>query len=266
MDMAIWPDDRIPLPLAALRLPATLDLLVLAPHPDDFDAIAASLRFLRDRGNRLEVAVATSGASGVESGFGGTTTAGERSALRELEQQASCRLFGLPEDRLRFLRLHEDLDGHPLHCRDNLRLVASCLRDHRPGLVFLPHWHDPNEGHQRTYALFRQSVEEEKLSLAACLNQDPKTLAMRRDLYFAFGPETAAWKGELLRLHQSQQQRNLRQRGYGLDERILRVNRRAAETLALHEPYAEVFELEIYSRGNAVAGTLEKLNTQYEEL
>lgn len=242
-----------PLSLRALQVPPGLRLVVLAPHPDDFDAIGASLRFFRDNGNRINLAVVTSGASGVEDGFAGAVTKRAKAALREIEQQASCRLFGLAESQLTFLRLAEDEGGHPVENHANLQCVHSYLAAQKPDLVFLPHWNDPNEGHQRTYALFRESVREEKSSLAACLNQDPKTVAMRHDLYFTFGPEAAVWKGELLRAHKSQHQRNLNLRGYGFDERILGVNRRMAEALGVAEPYAETFELEKYFEGNAAS-------------
>jgi LmbE family N-acetylglucosaminyl deacetylase len=228
-------------------------VVVLAPHPDDFDAVAATMRYLHRNGNRIDVAIVTSGESGVESGFGGAFTSVAKAALREKEQLASARFFGLSEDRLTFLRLSEDENGHPEDTRANYLRVRSCLAARRPDLVFLPHWNDPNEGHRRTHALFRQTVREEKLSMAACLNRDPKTVAMREDLHFEFDSETAAWKGELLRLHQSQQQRNLNQRGHGFDERVLGVNRQVAAAWNLAGRYAEVFELEIYTEGDISA-------------
>ncbi len=243
-----------PLSLRALQIPPGLRLVVLAPHPDDFDAIGASMRLFRDNGNRINLAVVTSGASGVEDGFNRAVTRRAKAALREIEQQASCRLFGLAESQLTFLRLTEDEAGNPVENHANLQCVRSYLAAQKPDLAFLPHWNDPNEGHRRTYGLFRRSIQEEKLSLVACLNRDPKTLEMKHDLYCAFGLEIAAWKKDLLCAHQSQHQRNLRQRGYGFDERILGVNRRIAEVLGVGEPYAEVFELEKYFEGNAAAG------------
>lgn len=48
-----------PLPLQTFAFSKALCLLVLAPHPDDFDAIGVTLRFLRENGNPLYVAVAT---------------------------------------------------------------------------------------------------------------------------------------------------------------------------------------------------------------
>jgi LmbE family N-acetylglucosaminyl deacetylase len=253
-DVAEWFLGARPLSLQKLQIPATLHVVVLAPHPDDFDAVAATMRYLHRNGNRIDVLIVTSGASGVESGFGGAFTSAAKATLRENEQLTSARLFGLAEDRLVFLRLTEDQDGHPEDMRANYLCVRSCLAARHPNLVFLPHPNDPNEGHRRTYALFRQSVREEKLSLAACLNRDPKTVAMREDLHFEFDSETAAWKGELLRTHQSQQRRNLNHRGHGFDERVLRVNRNVAAASNLPRGYAEAFELEFYSAGDILGG------------
>jgi LmbE family N-acetylglucosaminyl deacetylase len=233
-----------PFYLEKLPIPPTLRLVVLAPHPDDFDAIGVTMRFFHENGNRIDVAVVTSGASGVEDGFGGAVTAEAKGALRENEQQVSLRFFSLPENRLTFLRLAEDASGHPIENAANYERIRSYLAVMRPDLVFLPHGNDPNAGHQRTCAFSRRSAKEEKLSLVACLNRDPKTIAMREDLYCVFGRELAAWKGELLRHHKSQHQRNLNTRGYGFDERILKINRAIAETLGRPDAYAEAFELE----------------------
>jgi hypothetical protein len=113
-------------------------------------------------------------------------------------------------------------------------------------MVFLPHWQDTNLGHQRIYSMFRQVATDSRYPLVAFLNRDPKTLRMRCDVFLEFVEETAEWKGELLRFHQSQHQRNLNQRGHGLDERILEVNRESAKLCSLSELYAEVFELEFF--------------------
>jgi len=238
-----------PLRLQHLQIPPTLRVAVLAPHPDDFDAIAVTLRHFRDNGNRIAVAVATGGASGVEDVFPGAVDDAAKIRLREAEQRASCRLFGLPEERLHFLRLVEGADGHPLDTADNFACVRAWLVAQQPDLVFLPHGNDTNDGHRRLYAFFRQSAEVEKLTLVACLNRDPKTIAMRDDLVTAFGAEEAAWKGALLRCHQTQHQRNLHTRGHGFDDRILNVNRQFAKALGCGAEYAETFELDWQTPG-----------------
>ncbi len=240
-----------PLRFQKLHIPPELRVAVLAPHPDDFDAIAVTLRFLHDNGNRIDLAVATGGASGVEDGFRGATTDAAKVALREEEQRASCRLFGLPDERLVFLRLAEGTDGHTLVNEENFQAVRAWLVAQQPDLVFLPHGNDTNADHRRCYDLFRRTTFEEKLTLVACLNRDPKTIAMRDDLITPFGTADAAWKARLLLCHQSQHQRNLHTRGHGFDDRILNVNRRFAAVLRCGAEFAESFELESF--GAAIA-------------
>ena len=237
-----------PLILRTLALSPHLGVVVLAPHPDDFDEIGVTLRALRDKGNPIDLAVLTSGASGVEDGFRPGLTPTGKAAIREEEQRASCRFFGLPEERLTFLRLDEDAHGHLEASEGNLGRLKAWWDAHPADLVFLPHGNDTNAAHQRTYALFRQLLAARPRPLAALLNRDPKTLAMREDVLTVFGAAEAGWKAELLRFHQTQHQRNLRTRGHGIDERILRVNREAAARLGKEGEYAEAFELEVFRR------------------
>lgn len=236
-----------PLFLHTLAFPAERRIAVLAPHPDDFDAISVTLRHFRNNGNRIDVAVLTGGASGVEDGFRGAVTAAAKAAIREEEQRASCRLFGLPEERLAFLRLAEEEAGHLAPGAANRAAVREFLASVSPDLVFLPHGNDTNADHQRVCAFFREIVQAERLAVIACLNRDPKTIAMRPDLYTVFDDETARWKGGLLLAHQSQHQRNLNTRGIGFDERVLSVNRRIAREQGGLWPYAESFEIEEFS-------------------
>jgi LmbE family N-acetylglucosaminyl deacetylase len=235
-------NTQTPLIWSMCILPSTRTVLVLAPHPDDFDAIGVTLRWLHQQGHVLYLAVATGGAGGVEDGFEGARTPQSKAALREAEQRASLRFFGLPEARLRFLRLWEGDDADDTPLREHLRRL-------RPDLVFLPHGDDANRTHRRVYETLRAIVEHEGLSLWACLNQDAKTRAMRHDLVMPFDAEAAAWKAELLRHHGSQQARNLASRGHGFDERVLQLNRDAAGALELDAAYAELFELQRFEAG-----------------
>jgi LmbE family N-acetylglucosaminyl deacetylase len=228
-----------PQSLRELVLPAPLDVLVLAPHPDDFDAIALTLRHLHAQGHALHVAVLTAGAGGVDDGYGGAADDGAKAALRESEQRASAAFFGLPAPRLEFLRLWARDDAA---AADGARL-RDWIAARSGNLLFMPHGNDSNRTHRRTYEAVCAIAAELRLDAWACLNQDAKTRQMRVDLYFDFGDEEAAWKGELLRCHGSQQARNLRMRGTAFDARVLEVNRQAAVTLPTALPYAEVFEL-----------------------
>ncbi len=239
-------EGRRPVHLQEAGVPPDLRVLVLAPHPDDFDAIGVSMRLLHKNGNRIDVGVVTSGASGVEDGFGGVFSAEEKEKIREDEQIRSARFFGLPDDRLAFLRLAEDENGDPVDSAANQDVIRSYILLKRPDLVFLPHWNDTNRGHQLNHVLFKKAVDREKLPLVACLNEDPKTRDIRRDICMVFDDAEAEWKRKLLRHHRSQQERNLKTRGHGFDDRILTLNRRAAETLGMMNNYAEIFEVEKY--------------------
>jgi LmbE family N-acetylglucosaminyl deacetylase len=239
-----------PLLLSSLALPAPLTVVVLAPHPDDFDAIAVTMRHLQAQGHDIHVAVLTTGANGVEDGWNGAQGPDEKAAIREAEQRASCRFFGLPMDRLVFLRLWEGAGAQSNDEQSNdeadYRKLRSYLRSTRPGLVFLPHGNDSNRTHRRTYETFQSIVTADKMRVHACLNLDAKTLSMRPDLYMYFGEEEAAWKAKLLRFHRSQHERNLKTRGHGFDERVLNLNRESAAEDGGPMPYAEVFELRAF--------------------
>lgn len=246
MDPSLLPTPRRPERLDQRSWPAGLRVAVLGPHPDDFDVVAVTLRHLRAVGASIEVAVLSTGVSGVEDAYCATE---RKAGVRREEQRRSCRLFGLPDDALQFLPLAEDGDGEPADTEANRVLVASWLAPRRPDLVFLPHGQDQKGGHRNVYALFRSVVANEHLSLAALLNRDPKTVRIRLDAFLPYGEETATWKAALLRCHDSQQQRNLRTRGKGFDERILAHERTSAAELKCAEPYAEAFEWERYVEG-----------------
>ena len=232
-----------PLFLEDLPWPVEALVLVLAPHPDDFDAVAVTLRFFRDRGNEIRLSVLSPSASGVEDSFCSPSTPENKALTREREQRASCSIFGLPADRLKFLRLPEDESGHPLDDEENYAGLGAHLRKVRPDLVFMPHGNDSNPGHRAAFQMLRRYALQADRPTAVFLNRDPKTLQMKPDLFTVFGEEDAHWKAGMLRCHRSQHQRNLNTRGFGLDERILRVNREAAALLPGKPPYAEVFEV-----------------------
>jgi LmbE family N-acetylglucosaminyl deacetylase len=239
-----FPGPR-PLRLDHLALPPAWRLLVLAPHPDDFEAMGVSLRYLRDRGHVIHLLVLSSSANGVEDSFCRPPTPEAKASLREDEQRAGCRFFGLPESRLEFLRLPVDSPGgFMIDVPDSFERVKKCAEGSRPDLFFLPCGNDTNSDHKLTYLWWRRLAETWPKPAAAFLVRDPKTIEMRDDIYMPFDENAARWKAELLRFHKSQQQRNLNVRGHGFDERILKVNRDNAFRLRITEPYAESFALE----------------------
>lgn len=216
-----------------------LRLLVLAPHPDDFDEVGVTLRWFHERGHELHLAVVSGSASGVLDSF---CPPAEQAARREAEQLSATRFFGLSDDRVRFLRLPEDDSGAPVEDAAASRAIAALLAELRPNLVFLPHGADTNLGHQRVYRLFTALAEE--FGCTGMLQRDPKTTDFRTDWYTPFDETDAAWKRRLLLHHESQEHRNRLQRQAGFDDRILATNAAIARELALEEPYAEAFMVE----------------------
>jgi LmbE family N-acetylglucosaminyl deacetylase len=224
-------------------LPSARRLAVVAPHPDDFDVIAVTLRHFQRASAQIAVAVLASGASGVDDGFVTEAAPDAKRRIREREQEASCAFFGLPEGQLHFLRLAEDASGHLSDGTANSERVSGFLARWQPEFVFLPHGNDPNLAHQRTFAMVADALSRQRSAATMWLNRDPKTIAMREDVYVVFDDDAAAWKRALLRHHASQQARNLRVRGQGFDDRILLANAKTASSAGRPDAFAETFEL-----------------------
>ena len=83
-----------PVDLRKINWPGKLKLLVTAPHPDDFDAIGVTLRYMVGQGHELYVVVAETG-SGIDKVYGAGMVQDDRRQLRVREQTASFRFFGL---------------------------------------------------------------------------------------------------------------------------------------------------------------------------
>jgi LmbE family N-acetylglucosaminyl deacetylase len=220
-------------------------VLVLGPHPDDFDAISVTLRGIAAQAGALHAAVVRTG-SGVLDSYAPALDWEKKAAIREREQRASLRFFGLPDERATFLSLDNDSDeGQLCDTPRNRAELAAVVAERAPDLVFLPHGNDTNSAHRALYAMTRDIVSERARPVTLLLIRDPKTVAMRTDLYTPFGAEEAAWKAQMLRVHDTQHQRNLLTRGSGFDDRILGGNRQIARDLGLSAPYAEAFEAEV---------------------
>jgi len=210
-------------------------VLALAPHPDDPDAIAVTLRLLADMGWEMHWAVVTSGWSGVSDDFCGPDRR-MKAEVRQAEQRESARLFSLPEDRLRFLEAEETEDGELAPTPENRRVVNSLLDAIRPDLVLLPHGKDSNPTHRLVYEWFAEWADAQSRPIMALGNEDPKTQDFEPNVEVLFGEEEARWKASLLERHRSQSARNQATRGITFAERILGTNRRA------NGAYSERFE------------------------
>ncbi len=236
--------DKKPFSFYNVKIPHTLRAMVLAPHPDDFDAICVTMKMLKENGNPISVMVLTSGASGVEDGYKDADSKKEKAQLREKEQTQSCNFFGLPARRLQFYNLTEDENGHPIENEENREKIHDAMQEFAPDMVFLPHGNDTNDGHRRIFSIVKKLSEMENNRFIMFLNKDAKTVSMRLDVFTPYNEEKAVWKARMLKFHDSQQQRNLHVRNRGFDERVIGVDRDTAAGLGILLPYAEAFEIE----------------------
>ena len=237
-----------PASIESIGFSPALRVLVLAPHPDDFDAIAITLRYLQARGNEIHLAVLSGGSKGVEDDYAIPPPSWEQKAqLREQEQLNSCAFFGLSPARINFLHLPEAADGELAQDSSNQERVRNQIEQTTPDILFLPSGKDINTGHQRTYDMTRKAVQHLGKPLLALYNRDAKTIDFRTDLYTGFSQTEADWKRSLLRYHDTQHARNIAVRGHGFDDRILNFNQMLANQLGLESPYAETFQAELFN-------------------
>jgi len=236
-----------PAPIDSIGFSPALRVLVLAPHPDDFDAIAITLRYLQENGNQIHLAVLSGGSKGVQDSYAKPPPNWRQKAkLREQEQLSSCGFFGLPPSRISFLRLPDAADGELAQDTSSETRVRNQIDETAPDVVFLPCGNDSNSGHQRAYDMARKAIRDLGKTLLALYNKDAKSLGFQTDLYAGFSETQANWKRTLLRFHDTQQVRNIETRGLGFDDRILNFNRNLANELGLEVPYAETFRVELF--------------------
>lgn len=246
-----------PQSLAELSPPPALRLLVLAPHPDDFDEVAVTMRYFFESAAEITLGVLTGGASGVLDSFVTPGTDARKVEVRETEQAEALDFFGLPPDNVVFLRLPVSGDGELRLDADAREALAALFHGIEPDIVILPHGNDTNAGHRRTFATFRELAATAHKHVVGMYQRDPKTISMRLDVYLPFDETEAQWKRQMLRCHRSQQARNRQQRGSGLDDRILELNGRIAVELHLDDSYAEGFQVELFQPrgGNRMLGS-----------
>lgn len=250
------PTDEVPAPRSG-------SVLVLAPHPDDPESAAITCRLLARSGLTIHFTICCLSPAGVQDEYALSQPTDVEESLntvkaqiRRREQQRSAALFGLPEERLTFLLIGDDRE---LDTPENRARVQDHIGALSPDIVILPSGADTNRTHRWVCEVFRRTaadlVSQDDRSICGFYIEDPKTTQIRPDLVVLFDEKAADWKRELLRCHDSQQQRNLRERGSGFDQRILSVNRARrqglADSLSQDRPaadYAECFELELFGR------------------
>jgi LmbE family N-acetylglucosaminyl deacetylase len=218
-------------------------ILVLAPHPDDFDEVAVTLRYFFKLGHPILLLVLTGASSGVLDSFVSPATKSRKEDVREEEQLLALEFFGFPSTNVQFLRLPEDDAGELILDHRCRQIVGDLFRKFNPDIVSLPYGKDTNLSHCRTFELFKELASDAQKPVLGLCHRDPKTTEINIQAFFPFDEATAQWKGEMLRFHQSQHTRNLQTRNYGIDDRMLQLNQDVARGLGIKEPYAEGFQL-----------------------
>lgn len=227
--------------------PVQPSILVIAPHPDDFDAIACTLKYMQvEQQANINLLVLSGGSKGVQDEYDGNGDWHHKAWLREQEQRTSVAQFGLATEQIRFLRLPEAADGELSDCEANRLQLFDALSEHSYDIFMLPYGEDSNTAHQRTFAMACDYARLSNRPMLGLFNKDAKTTHFRADLYQGFDAASARWKAGLLRCHDTQQRRNLNLRGHGFDDRVLNFNRQVAEELGLDDPFAEAFQVSYF--------------------
>jgi N-acetylglucosamine malate deacetylase 1 len=121
-----------------------LDVLAVYSHPDDVELTAGgTLLKLKSLGYRTGVCDVTRG----EMGTRGTPE------IRAGEARRAAEVLRLD------LRLNlEQPDGHVWLNEDSRRALVRLIRQHRPKVLFAPHWDDPHPDHAHTAQIVREAA------------------------------------------------------------------------------------------------------------
>jgi len=137
-----------PSSLEATNLKSRGTAHVLAPHPDDFDAIAVTCKYLQSLQWRIVLSVLTGGENGVTDGYGGASSGEQKRDLRRQEQRDSCLAFGLDLEELSFLDLDHDEAGLLRMNKANSVHIGAELDGSGADLLLMPHISDSNKTHR----------------------------------------------------------------------------------------------------------------------
>ncbi len=127
-----------------------MNILVIAPHPDDeVIGCGGTVCLHADRGDRVVAVFLTSGELGLKQVPRKTAM-----AIREREAHAAARILRLRETI--FLRLPDWSVGD--RQKSGASLLKRILKRERPGLIFLPHPRDGHPDHQAAWPILKRAL------------------------------------------------------------------------------------------------------------
>jgi len=244
--------------------PSRARVLILGPHPDDPESAAITIRLLMNSGCEIFFAIACMSPEGVDDEYASLrhdmdslSLLDRKIEIRRREQKQSAQVIGIASKQLTFLDIEKSRNKNSLDTSENRLKIRNHLEFLLPDIVITPAGKDTNQTHVWVCKIMRQCIRDLSINsgktIIALYNEDPKTMEIHPDLFVLFGEKSALWKKSLLKVHDSQQQRNISRQQKGFDERILRVNLESYEKLLQYTPlstgkdrYAEVFEIEIF--------------------
>jgi LmbE family N-acetylglucosaminyl deacetylase len=203
-----------------------MNILVIAPHPDDETiGCGGALCLHATKGDRIVVVFLTSGELGLKD-------LAPRKAwkIRESEARAAARHLGVA--RLEFLRLPDWMVGEQI--KRGARLLKPILKQELPEMIYLPHPQDGHPDHHAALSLLRAARRGVRLRAPELRGYEVWTPLTEFDRVTDIS-RVMPRKLSALRAHRSQ----LAEFNY---ERAVRGLNQYRGALAAKCPYAEVFQ------------------------
>ena len=136
-----------------------MNILVIAPHPDDETiGCGGALCLHAAKGDRVVVVFLTSGELGLKE-----LAPAKAWQVRESEAQAAAKHLGIT--RLEFLRLPDWMVTEQI--QKGARLFSPILRREAPRLIYLPHLGEWHPDHQAAAPLLRAAIQRSRIAQPA---------------------------------------------------------------------------------------------------
>ena len=128
-----------------------MNILVIAPHPDDeVIGCGGAIRLRVKRGDQVSAVFLTSGELGLKH-----LRREQAWKIREAEAKRAAKILGLA--KLHFLRQPDWLLGD--HAMMSAIALKRVLAKERPDIIYLPHPNDGHPDHQATLPILRAALE-----------------------------------------------------------------------------------------------------------